>query len=238
MKKISLFVLGLALVFAVSSKLVTYAEADGYREIDEAETSNVYGSLEVNSQHIETINNGTQDSSSSKYFWNPHTVHWVDFDPSNEVKVVTFSSSNADKWKQQTTRAAAKDWERNNPGWIVVAGINGDFFENSGNKTYEGLGLKDVCMGAAVKIKEYEALKSKYGLKDEEILYMGDDIPDYEVMRLCGCPCCPADAAPEIKEISVYISHRDGGYGCGRDVVEQVLRAQGKWMQDAKAFGW
>lgn len=140
MKKISLFVLGLALVFAVSSKLVTYAEEDGYREIDEAETSNVYGSLEVNSQHIETINNGTQDSSSSKYFWNPHTVHWVDFDPSNEVKVVTFSSSNADKWKQQTTRAAAKDWEKNNPGWIVVAGINGDFFENSGNKTYQPTG--------------------------------------------------------------------------------------------------
>ena len=105
-------------------------------------------------------------------------------------------------------------------------------------KRYEGLGLKDVCMGAAVKIKEYEALKDKYGLKDDEILYMGDDIPDYEVMRLCGCPCCPADAVPEIKEISVYISHRNGGYGCGRDVVEQVLRAQGKWMQDAKAFGW
>ena len=69
-------------------------------------------------------------------------------------------------------------------------------------------------------------------------LDMGDDIPDYEVMKLCGCPCCPADAAPEIKEVSIYISHRDGGYGCGRDVIEQVLRAQGKWMQDAKAFGW
>ena len=67
---------------------------------------------------------------------------------------------------------------------------------------------------------------------------MGDDIPDYEVMERCGCPCCPADAVPEIKEVSVYISHRDGGYGCGRDVIEQVLRSQGKWMQDAKAFGW
>ena len=54
--------------------------------------------------------------------------------------------------------------------------------------------------------------------------YMGDDIPDYEVMRLCGLPCCPADAAPEIKETAVYISHRNGGYGCGRDVVEQVLK--------------
>ena len=120
---------------------------------------------------------------------------------------------------------------------LVVAIITGGKTEAI-RKRYEGLGLKDVCMGAAVKIKEYEALKEKYGLKDEEILYMGDDIPDYEVMKLCGCPCCPADACPEIKEISLYISHRNGGYGCGRDVVEQVLRAQGKWMQDAKAFGW
>ena len=105
-------------------------------------------------------------------------------------------------------------------------------------KRYEGLGLQDVRMGASVKIKEYEDLKNKYGLKDEEILYLGDDIPDYEVMKLCGCPCCPADACPEIKGISIYVSHRNGGYGCGRDVVEHVLRAQGKWMQDEKAFGW
>jgi 3-deoxy-D-manno-octulosonate 8-phosphate phosphatase (KDO 8-P phosphatase) len=93
-------------------------------------------------------------------------------------------------------------------------------------------------MGASIKIREYEALKEKHGLKDEEILYMGDDIPDYEVMKRCGCPCCPADAAPEIKEASIYISHLDGGHGCGRDVLEQVLRAQGKWMADSKAFGW
>jgi 3-deoxy-D-manno-octulosonate 8-phosphate phosphatase (KDO 8-P phosphatase) len=105
-------------------------------------------------------------------------------------------------------------------------------------KRYEGLGIPDVHLGAAVKIEVYEAFKAKYGLQDEEILYMGDDIPDYEVMRRCGCACCPKDAAPEIKEIACYISHRDGGYGCGRDVVEQVMRAQGLWMKDEKAFGW
>ena len=57
-------------------------------------------------------------------------------------------------------------------------------------------------------------------------------------MRLCGCPCCPADACSDIKDISLYISSRNGGDGVGRDVVEQVLRAQGKWLSDAKAFGW
>lgn len=67
---------------------------------------------------------------------------------------------------------------------------------------------------------------------------MGDDIPDYEVMKICGVPCCPADAAPEIKTIARYISHVNGGQGCGRDVIEQVLKAQDKWMSHAHAFGW
>lgn len=105
-------------------------------------------------------------------------------------------------------------------------------------KRYEGLGLQDVYMSSSIKVKEYAHLKEKYQLNDEEILYMGDDIPDYEVMKWCGCPCCPADAAHEIKDISLYVSQKNGGEGCVRDVVEQVLRAQGKWMSSANAFGW
>lgn len=105
-------------------------------------------------------------------------------------------------------------------------------------KRYEGLGIADVHLGAAVKIHTYDAFLQKYGLRDEEVLYMGDDIPDYEVMKRCGCPCCPADAVPEIKAVSIYVSHRNGGYGCGRDVVEQVLKAQDKWLNDKVAFGW
>ncbi len=105
-------------------------------------------------------------------------------------------------------------------------------------RRYENLGVPDVYLGCAVKIKTYEEWLRKYGLTDEEVLYMGDDIPDYEVMRRVGCPCAPADAAPEIKEAAIYISHLRGGYGCGRDVIEQVLRSQGKWLKDEKAFGW
>ena len=59
-----------------------------------------------------------------------------------------------------------------------------------------------------------------------------------EPARRCGCPCCPADACSDIKEISTYISACNGGDGVGRDVVEQVLRAKGLWLSDAKAFGW
>lgn len=120
---------------------------------------------------------------------------------------------------------------------MIIAIITGGNTE-SVRKRYEGLGVKDVVLGAAVKVTVYDQLKEKYCLKDEEILYMGDDIPDYEVMKRCGLPCCPADACPEVKAVSRYVSHKNGGMGCGRDVMEQVLKAKGLWMNDAKAFGW
>ena len=103
---------------------------------------------------------------------------------------------------------------------------------------YERLGVQDVYMGCAMKVKTYEAFLAKYGLTDDEVMYMGDDVPDYEIMQRVGCPVCPADACPDIKAVSLYVSHLRGGYGCGRDVIEQVLRAQGKWVMNAKAFGW
>jgi 3-deoxy-D-manno-octulosonate 8-phosphate phosphatase (KDO 8-P phosphatase) len=93
-------------------------------------------------------------------------------------------------------------------------------------------------MQCAIKIKTYEDFKKKYLLSDNEIIYVGDDIPDFEIMSKCGCACCPADACNEIKQISTYISQKNGGYGCGRDIVEQVMKAQGTWLLNAKAFGW
>lgn len=103
---------------------------------------------------------------------------------------------------------------------------------------FAGLGVTDLYMGSAVKIHDYRAFRDKYGLADDEILYMGDDVPDIEVMRECGLPCCPKDAAPEVKSVARYISHKEGGYGCGRDIVEQFLKVKGLWMADGKAFGW
>ena len=105
-------------------------------------------------------------------------------------------------------------------------------------RRYELLGIEDVFLSCSVKTETYERLKEKYGFADDEAVYMGDDIPDYQIMRIVGCPVCPADAAPEIKAISLYISHLRGGYGCARDVIEQVLKVQGKWMADERAFGW
>ena len=103
---------------------------------------------------------------------------------------------------------------------------------------YEYLGVEDIYLGSAVKINTYEDFLKKYGYDNQEILYMGDDIPDFEILKVCGCPCCPADAASDVREICTYVSHRNGGEGCVRDVIEQVLRAQGKWLSSAEAFGW
>lgn len=105
-------------------------------------------------------------------------------------------------------------------------------------KRYRYLGVEDVFLHCANKIDVYNEFLTKYGLTDDEVIYVGDDIPDYQIMRRCGCPCCPADACAEIKDISVYICGRNGGYGVGRDIIEQVLKAQGKWLKEGKAFGW
>ena len=105
-------------------------------------------------------------------------------------------------------------------------------------KRFAGLGVKEIYLGVSVKIHTYNELCAKYNLSDDEVMYMGDDIPDYEVMKRCGCPVCPADACHEIQSISTYISPRKGGEGCARDVIEQVLVAQNKWMHNDEAFGW
>lgn len=103
---------------------------------------------------------------------------------------------------------------------------------------YEYLHVQHIYIGSSVKVKDLHDLMQKAGVTPEEVLYMGDDIPDFEVMQIVGLPVCPADAAPEVKAISKYVSPCNGGYGAARDVIEQVLKAQGKWMSNATAFGW
>lgn len=105
-------------------------------------------------------------------------------------------------------------------------------------KRYHGLGITEVHLGVKVKIILYNELKEKYKLSDEEIAYVGDDIPDYEVLTKCGLPCCPSDAAPEIKDVCTYISHKEGGKGCARDILVQILKTQNLWMHNNTAFGW
>ena len=102
---------------------------------------------------------------------------------------------------------------------------------------FSRLGITHIYRKSAIKIRDYQDFLSKTGVQPEEVMYAGDDIPDYEVMRLAGLPVAPADAAPEIKQIAKYISSRKGGEGVARDVIEQTLKAQGHWMGQ-EAFGW
>lgn len=98
------------------------------------------------------------------------------------------------------------------------------------------LGITDIHLGVSDKVETFKEFIDIYNIKPEQVLYMGDDIPDFHVMKLVGLPTCPQNAAPEIKTISKYISHKDGGKGCVRDVIEQVMKVQHKWMEhfDAK----
>lgn len=117
-----------------------------------------------------------------------------------------------------------------------VAIITGAYTE-SVRVRYERLGLRHIYMSSAVKIRDYEDFLLKTGLTDEQVLYAGDDIPDYEIMSRVGLSVAPSDAAPEIKQVARYISLRKGGEGIARDVIEQTLRAQGHWF-GKEAFGW
>lgn len=94
------------------------------------------------------------------------------------------------------------------------------------------LGIKDVFLSIHNKKEKLIEYATQNKLRFEEVLYMGDDIPDYEVMQLAGLPCCPADAVPEIKSICKYISPYNGGFGCGRDVIEKVLKLNNNWSID------
>jgi 3-deoxy-D-manno-octulosonate 8-phosphate phosphatase (KDO 8-P phosphatase) len=94
-----------------------------------------------------------------------------------------------------------------------------------------GLGITDIYLGVDDKVEQMDEFFDIYDIKPEQVLYMGDDIPDYYPMKLVGLPCCPQDAVPELKEISLYVSHKNGGEGCVRDVIEQVMKVQGKWME-------
>jgi 3-deoxy-D-manno-octulosonate 8-phosphate phosphatase (KDO 8-P phosphatase) len=117
-----------------------------------------------------------------------------------------------------------------------VAVISGGFSESMSSRC-KMLGIKDAFFSVTDKLTIFHEYISQNKLSASEVLYMGDDIPDYLVMKKAGVPVCPSDAAEEIKSLSVCISQYPGGKGCVRDIIEQVLKVQGKWM-DNDAFYW
>ena len=96
-------------------------------------------------------------------------------------------------------------------------------------QTFKGI---EIFLKVSDKVAVFQEYIKNNNLTPEEVLYMGDDIPDYDLMKICGLKCCPADACTQIKEIAEYISFANGGAGCVRDVIEQTLRAQNRWMEE------
>lgn len=106
-------------------------------------------------------------------------------------------------------------------------------------KRLKGLGIKekDIYMNSKRKTEYFRDFIHKHNLDASDVLYMGDDIPDFEIMKIAGIPVCPSDAVSEIRQVASYISDKKGGEGCVRDVVEQVLRLHNNWM-DTESFAW
>ena len=111
---------------------------------------------------------------------------------------------------------------------VVISGSSSDEAVNR----LKRLGINDIFMRILDKENELAEYLSQNNIQSENVLFMGDDIPDLGVMKRVGVACCPADAVEEIKSVSAYISHLNGGYGCCRDVIEKVLKLNNDWNED------
>jgi len=101
----------------------------------------------------------------------------------------------------------------------------------------ENLGVTCVYLSSRSKINVYNEVKLKHGFHDEQVLYMGDDIPDIPVLSVVGVSSCPKDAAIDVINRCIYQSSKEGGKGCVRDVIEQTMRVQNTWLMDG-AYEW
>ena len=123
----------------------------------------------------------------------------------------------------------------------VKKGYHIGIISGSSSKEYQRrlklLGVKDIYLNSRSKIDHFNVFLKKYNLTKSDVLFMGDDIPDFEVMKEAGISVCPSDADSEIKQVACYISDKRGGEGCVRDVIEQVLRLHNNWM-NSDAFSW
>jgi 3-deoxy-D-manno-octulosonate 8-phosphate phosphatase (KDO 8-P phosphatase) len=115
----------------------------------------------------------------------------------------------------------------------VISGCNSKEYQ----KRLKRLGITDIYLKSHTKVADFNLFIRKHKLRKSEVLFMGDDIPDFELMKEVGVAVCPSDADSEIKQVAAFISDKKGGEGCVRDVIEQVLRLHNNWM-DSDAFKW
>lgn len=102
-------------------------------------------------------------------------------------------------------------------------------------KRFEPLDVKDIYLSSINKMPDFMDFCSKHNLHPSEVLFMGDDIPDIDILKICGLACCPSDAVNEVKEVCEYISIYPGGRGCVRDIIEQTLKIKDLWHKNDQA---
>lgn len=105
-------------------------------------------------------------------------------------------------------------------------------------RRYECLGMTDIYLGVSHKLPVLQKWMNDNGLSPQEVAFVGDDIPDMPPMKAAGLSVAPRDAAMEVKDIATFVSTANGGYGVARELIEEILRVQGHWLDDIKAFGW
>ena len=116
---------------------------------------------------------------------------------------------------------------------VIISGGNSVMVK----KRLEGLGIEHIYLGKDHKLPVLNEHLQKHNISINQVLYMGDDIPDLPCLKVVGVSSCPKDASVEVREVCDYISHINGGKGCARDVLEQTMRIQNKWMDD-DAYSW
>ena len=94
---------------------------------------------------------------------------------------------------------------------------------------FDKLGIDEVYVGSKDKLVSYEDLKKKHGLKDDEVIFIGDDMPDINLLKKVGFSCCPNDACDDVLSVVDYVLDKRGGEGCVREIIEKVMKLQGKW---------
>lgn len=112
----------------------------------------------------------------------------------------------------------------------IISGGN-----NSGiSVRFNTLGVKntDIYLGQSNKVSAFKAFCNSYNLIEDDVLYMGDDMPDIPLLKRCGLGCCPKDAANDVIENAIWVSSKEGGKGCAREIIEMVMKVQNSWHNE------
>ncbi|MBQ1218551.1 MAG: HAD-IIIA family hydrolase [Bacteroidales bacterium] len=124
--------------------------------------------------------------------------------------------------------------------WAYLCGYHIGIITGAGSesvrKRFEGIGVEHIYLKSRNKLPDFYDFCKKCNIEPHQVAFMGDDVPDIPILKVCGLAVCPSDAVEEVKEVCDFVSIRPGGKGAVRDLIEQVLKIQGKWEFDPELY--